>query len=279
MKKAIFLCFALLFVLFSCGKPAPSLEKPRVLVSVPAHQYFVEKIGGDTLSVHPLVPSGANPHIFEPTPREVEKTQGAALWFTVGESFENKILQVLQERNSSLAVVSMSEGVDLIAGCCASHSYDRHIWLSPKQAKIQARTVAANLIKTYPANEALYNKNLEELLGELDALDFKLTALLEPLKGETLLVSHPAFGYFCKDYGLHQISVEHEGKDPLPQHVASILEEARRSPIHSILLQPQYNNKGAELIAKNLHLPTFTIDPYSSDYIKMMESLGEVIAK
>ena len=224
MKKAIFLCFALLFVCFSCGKPAPAVEKPRVLVSVPAHQYFVEKIGGDTLSVHPLVPAGANPHIFEPTPREVEKTQGAALWFTVGESFESKILKVLKERNSSLLAVSMCEGLDLIGGTCSCHSYDRHIWLSPKQSKLQAQTIAASLIQAFPAHEGLYKHNLNGLLSELEALDLKLTAMLQPLKGETLLVSHPAFGYFCKDYGLRQISVEHEGKDPLPQHIASILE-------------------------------------------------------
>jgi zinc transport system substrate-binding protein len=173
----------------------------------------------------------------------------------------------------------MSEGIALIGGTCSCHSYDRHIWLSARQAKIQAQTIAASLIKAYPEYEVLYKKNLEGLLGELEALDLKLTAMLEPIKGETLLVSHPAFGYFCKDYDLRQISVEHEGKDPLPQHIASILEEARHSPIRSVLLQPQYNNKGAELIAKSLNIPTFTVDPYSSDYVKMMESLGEAIIK
>ena len=81
------------------------------------------------------------------------------------------------------------------------------------------------------------------------------------MKGRAILVSHPAFAYFCQDYALVQLSVEVEGKDPLPKDVTEILQKAKNYNIQSVLLEPQYSNKGAELIAQSMHLPTHMVDP------------------
>src|SRR5690606_22886961 len=140
-------------------------------------------------------------------------------------------------------------------------------------AKQQAQTIFETLSQEFPEHRVLFAKNLEELLAELDALDTSLHALLDSIENRSLLVSHPAFGYFCRDYGLEQISVEFEGKDPRPKSLERLLESVKETPPALSLALPQHNNKGIQIIAKELKVPLQIIDPYSSDYFSMMRAL------
>jgi zinc transport system substrate-binding protein len=145
--------------------------------------------------------------------------------------------------------------------------------MSPKVAKLQASAIEQALSKRFPELSMHFRANFDALIQELDALDQELQNALAHLKGTAFLVSHPAFGYFCQDYGLHQISVEHEGKDLRPKHLNYLLKTAHElHPTFGITL-PQHNNKGAELIAKELNIPLKRIDPYSHDYFEMMRNL------
>ena len=101
---------------------------------------------------------------------------------------------------------------------------------------------------------------------------------LPPSEKRAILVSHPAFGYFCREFGCEQISVEHEGKDPLPRDLEYILQHAKDENAKIVLLLPQHSNKGAILIAKELGIPTKMIDPYSADYIESILSLAKTLS-
>lgn len=270
--KSFLLVLSSFLLFFGCSKKGPVAEKrPTVVVSVPPYVYFVERIAGQDINAIPLIPPGSNPHLFEPSPKEVEEVRTAALWVRLHESFENKIATALQEQNKNLIVIDL----------CAHHSEeeDHHLWLSLKKAQEQAEAIASGLIRLYPEKESLYRANLDSFIEELQQLDAEIAQTLEPFKGEVILTSHPAFGYFCEDYGLMQLSIECEGKDPLPQDLADTLEFAKNYTVRSVLLQPQYNNKGAELIAGHLSLPTHSIDPYTSDYIQNLKELVHLIAQ
>ncbi len=296
MNKKIFTLFCLLvslLLLGSCQREEAVPKKSTVLISIAPYAYFVDKISEGTVQIECLVPEGANPHIYEPTPKAVERAQDAKLWLRLGESFDKKIDAVLKKHNPTLHVVNLTQGIELLSVCeeeslgeethhCHEHGdegKDIHIWLSPKLAKKQARAIAAGLIAIDPENEPLYTIGLKTCLSELDLLDQEITELLLPKKGSAILVSHPAFGYFCQDYDLIQLSVEMEGKDPLPQHITELLNQAKAYQITAVLLQPQYSNKGAELIAQELHLPTTTIDPYATNYIENLYYIAEIIAR
>jgi zinc transport system substrate-binding protein len=110
-------------------------------------------------------------------------------------------------------------------------------------------------------------------------LNEEISALLAPMRDKAILVSHPAFAYFCRDYHIVQLSIEVEGKDPLPKDVAEIIQKAKSYHIQSVLLEPQYSNKGAELIAKSMDLPTHMVDPYSENYSANLLSIAKVIAE
>jgi zinc transport system substrate-binding protein len=279
---------------FSCESKNPTKsEKPTVLVSVPPYVYFVKKIGKDAVEIETLVPAGANPHIYEAAPKEVQRHQSAALWIYLGEAFDKRALQFFKDVKNPIQVVDITKGIDLLSLCeedelVTEHAQchhgheegkDLHVWLSPKLAKAQAQKIGAALVALMPERQTFFETNLQALLSELDRLDNEITRLLEPLHGKAILVSHPAFGYFCHDYHLIQLSIEMEGKEPLPQHVTEILDKAKHYAVQAVLTEPQYSNKGAELIARSLHLPTHSVDPYAENYSENLLAIAKVIAE
>jgi zinc transport system substrate-binding protein len=280
MKKII----AAFLLLFSCNNPAQN-PTPSVLVTVPPYAYFVQRIAGDAVHVEVLVPPGANPHIYEPSPKQVQKILGVQVWFRLEEPVEQKILTVLKEQSPALKEVSLSQGIELISAqdhVCGLHhaheSQDRHIWMSPKLAEVQAKTILDALSTAYPAHQEAFQKGFEGLIRDLETLDQGISAKLKPFHGDAILVSHPAFGYYCQEFGLEQLSIECEGKDPLPQDIARTLSEAERKHVRGVFTQAQYNNKGAILIAEKLRLPIYSVDPYSSDYIENLNHITDLIA-
>lgn len=282
---SMFLSFLLLLAA-SCTKPSSSHEpaKPLILVSIAPYKFFTQRVAGPDFNVETVVPAGANPHIFEPTSRQVAAISKGAVWFRIGEPFEKKILPVFQEKNRAFTDFDLRNDIELIedhhlncSHCSMDHS-DRHIWLSPKLAIKQARSIAQTLADKFPEKKDLFFENAEKLASELSELDREIASILGLMKDKTLLVSHPAFGYFCKDYGLEQLSVEYEGKDPRPRHLEAVLQKASASHTNLALALPQHNNKGAQLIAEKLHVPVRMIDPYSPDYFETLRLLAHIIA-
>lgn len=260
---------------------------PAVLVSIAPYKLFVERIAGNTVTPILMVPAGASAHTYEPTPKQLIATSKADIWFTIGESFETRAVQAIKSHNPKFETIDLRQGVSMITAdpasglcccCCHANCQDLHIWLSAPQAKIQVATIANSLTKRYPANAELYKKNLETLLKDLDALDTDISAILNPLKMRTILVSHPAYAYFCRDYNLKQLSIEFEGKDPTPLQLTKVLNEARADKIDKVLVQPQYSSKGARLFATELHAKVIVLDPYSEQYFDAMRQIARSIA-
>lgn len=255
-----------------------------VLVSVAPYKHFVEKIAGDTVQVGLMVPAGASSHTYEPTPKETMAASKADAWFLIGETFETKAGKAIKSHHPQIQFFNLLEGIDLVKSgphscCCHPSCNDLHVWLSPRQAALQAKTIAAGLTQLYPANKELYQRNLEKLLTDFQELDNTIRAELTPIKKRWILVSHPAYAYLARDYDLHQLSIEFEGKDPTPRQLTKVLELARAHQIKTIFTQIQYSNKGARLIAEILGGKTVDLNPYAEDYFQSMRTISRQIAQ
>src|SRR5579871_4744924 len=194
--KALFykiFCFILLLGVFSCEKPTQQPTKPTVLVSIVPFAYFVQKIAQDTVNIEIFVPRGADPHTYEPTPKQVETAHKAALWLRIGEPFEDKVLKVLQKESGTLKTLEMWQGLPLLeleegSHSCCTHSscteeaQDKHIWLSPRLAKTQALRIKETLCTLYPEKSSLFEEGCSKFLQELDLLDKKIEQNLSSLK-------------------------------------------------------------------------------------------------
>ena len=279
MRQLQFLIACLCFSLVSCNgtKPQTTSSKPLILVSLPPYKTLVEQVAGQDFDVIAVVPVSADPHSYEPTSRQLSQLSKGEIWFRIGESFESKLLPLLPAKPVDLrnSVLMMEEG-----GChCHGHdTQDRHIWLSPKLMASQATTIAKELSYLYPEHAVEFQKRLAALELELVSLDRNIQAKIEGKTDRSFLVSHPAFAYFCREYNCHQLSVEHEGKEPRPKEVDQLLFAAIEQQAKVAISLPQHNNKGAQLIAGKLHIPVRMIDPYAADYAQTMLTLASLIA-
>lgn len=276
-----------LFISFFCIIPILGYpQAPVVLVSVPPYLYLVKKIAENTVSAESLIPSGANPHLYDPTPKQVQLQKQAVLWLKLGEKADQKAQRVFQEMKNPPLIIDLTEGIVLLSykdakGHCCTHqsAKDLHIWLSPKMMQAQAKKITQALIQLFPIHTELYQNNLTSLLKELEQTDRELVTTLKNKQGKAILVSHPAFAYFCRDYNLEQLSLEEEGKDCLPQYIPELLDKIKALGINGIIIEPQHGSKAAKLLAQNLEIPTYIIDPYSEDYIVSLKQIAEVIKK
>jgi zinc transport system substrate-binding protein len=149
-----------------------------------------------------------------------------------------------------------------------SQYQDVHVWMSPANNLIIAQNICKALQTADPANSAFYTANLNKFSEKLLALDEKLKQLLAPHKGKTFLVYHPAFGYFGKHYGLIQEAVETGGKSPSPKHLEQLINEAKKDNVKIIFVQPQFNEKYADIVAKAVGAKIVRIDPQLPDVLE-----------
>lgn len=205
------------------------------------------------------------------------------LWFRIGEPFETKALKAIKSVNPELQVVDLREGISLIHGSC-KHAHagghcgdDLHLWLSPKIAKVQANLIAKGLVKQFPENKSLYEKNLANFLNQLDTLDHFISETLAPVKNRTLIVSHPAYAYFCQEYRFNQLSIEFEGRDPTAKQLTKLLNDAKSTGVRYILVQPQYSDKAARLIGEQIGAKLISVDPYSENYDSTLRQIATLI--
>jgi len=203
---------------------------------------------------------------------------------------KKKIVKALEERDPNIHIVNLQEGLDLLSGDdateltpCLGHARhagrDLHTWLSTKLALKQSQMIADTLIALFPEHKESYQKNFNQLALDLQFLDRDLARLLAPYKGDAILVSHPALGYFCKDYDLIQLSIECEGKEPGPKDIEQILQKTEIYHVRCVLLQKGFSERGAMRIGTKLQLPIYRIDPYAKDYLKNMQQIAGYIAQ
>jgi len=268
--KALITVFLSSLLFFSCSNFKE--EKADILVSIAPYKFLVEQITKKTLQVTCVVPAGTNSHFFEPSPNSLKKAANAKVWFRIGEPFEKKLLPALQNQNATL------EGEDTL-NASSSSSKDIHVWMSPQRFLEQGKVVVEKLSQLYPEKASFFSENFAEFSQKIASLDEKILHLTSPLKKRVLLVSHPALGYFCSDYGFTQLSLEWEGKELSLKKVEELLQTLKKEKPVLVVTMPQHSNKGALYLAKKLNLPFKEIDPYSENYFLTLQDLAETLSK
>ncbi|MGO8820614.1 MAG: metal ABC transporter solute-binding protein, Zn/Mn family [Desulfomonilaceae bacterium] len=266
-------------------------EKPNVFVSIEPIEYFVKRVAGPLADVSVLVGPGQEPHTFEPTPKLVAKLADAQVLFKIGFPFEEALIKKAGSTFKNLKVVDLQQGIkmrtiseaeeesDHDAGVAHGHSHeasevDPHTWLDPQLAKIQAKTIADTLIRIDPDHRAIYEENLTKFQSDLDKVDNQLRSSLAPVKGKSFFVFHPAFGYFGDEYGLKQVAVEIEGKEPTARQLVRLIEQAKAQGVKVMFAEPQFPKKTAETLAKSIGGAVVLIDDLAPDYLNNLKDVA-----
>lgn len=163
--------------------------------------------------------------------------------------------------------------------CHTHRGLDPHIWLDPRLVITQAKNIEKALIKLYPQNEELYKQRTSAFIKELNSLHNSIKERLKDVKTKKFMVFHPSWGYFAKRYGLEQIPVEKEGKDPKPAELQKLINLAKTENIKVIFVAPQFSKKSANIIAKESGIKVIEIDPLPQDWMKGMEEVAKSFEK
>ena len=153
--------------------------------------------------------------------------------------------------------------------------FDPHIWLSPSLVKKQVTIIADALSKIIPEKAMLFQENLKSFTRKIDALDTDLRNTLKGKKGMRFMVFHPSWGYFADDYGLEQIAIESEGKEPKPAQLRKLIEHARKNDINVVFVQPQFSTKSATVVAREIGGEVIPVDPLAENWLTNMQVVAD----
>lgn len=242
----------------------------RVVATVPPQAWLVKRIGGDRVDVDVLLPPGASEHTYEPTPQQVARLADARLVVEVGHPallFERRLLDAMLVREPQPLVVEMVPGGAVTSPSQPhDHGSDPHVWLSPRAMRAAAADVEAALERLDPAGAPIYRANLRATVAEVDRLDAELRDDFARLPRRRFLVYHPAWGYFARDYGLQQVAIETDGKEPSPRRLVELVEEARRAGTRTVFVQRGEYDRPAQAIADELGAKVVALEPLAEDW-------------
>lgn len=266
--------------------PVPSYAQVNAVVTIVPQQTFLEKIGGDLVNIEVMVKPGSDPHSYEPKPSQMKAISKADLYFAMGIEFEHAWLPKFNAQNQSMRIVFTQRGVDFIKlekriyhGDHYHEGVDNHIWTSPRIVKIMTKNMVKALIRKDPKNKDIYAENLKKFHAEIDLLDSRLRQIFDPLPENTkFMIFHPAFEYFARDYGLKQIAIEYEGKEPKPKMLANIIKEAKKDGIKTIITSPEFSDKSAKTIAKEIGGSVVKLSPLAKNWSENLIRMAEIIA-
>lgn len=306
MKK-ILMAITLLFSSFA-------FANVNAVVSIVPQKTFVKAIGKDKVDVSVMVKPGNSPHTYEPKPSQMRNLSKADIYFSIGVEFEEAWLPKFANQNKKMKIVNMSKDIKRIPMVAHHHhedehehhadhdkdehehhadhdehkhhhhhhhgNLDPHVWISPDNVKVLAKTTLKYLIKIDRKNKNYYEKNYKEFIKHINETDKKIKEIFKNLpKDSKFMVYHPSWGYFAKQYDLVQVPVEIEGKAPKPKEVQELIKHAKEEKIKAIFINPEFSDQLARQIANELHISVISVSPLSENWSQNLIKFSKAIAK
>ena len=282
MRK-IYITLLIAILCGGCTSRRPADGEP-LYVSILPLRSLVQGIVGDDFDIEVLVPPGASPETFETTPRQFVGLNKARMVFNVGLiDFETMLLAKIEDQAK---VVNLSRGIELIAGTCShgshghthTHGIDPHVWTSPRALQKMAENAYEAIREAYP-DSVKYETNYRLLQQELKALDERTAARIAASDVEYFIIYHPALTYYARDYGLRQIAIEADGKEPSAKQLTQLIRQAREDGVRRILYQSQFPASAVEVIARDIDAEYAEVDPLREDVIANIEEITGIITR
>lgn len=305
-RKIAVLLLLIMMVLNGCRANAPAADNDKITVYTSFYTMydFTLKIAWDRVNLINMVPSGMEPHDWEPSPRDVAGLSGADLFIYNGAGMEGWVEKVLSSvNNPDLIVVETSKNIRLEK---AEHGeetdeedghshddleYDPHVWLDPMNAKMQMEAIRDGLVQADPQNSSFYQERFRECADKLDDLDKAFRQVSETFTRKEIVVAHAAFGYLCHAYGLEQVAIEglSSESEPTSARMAEIIDFVKEHDVKVIFFEELSNPKVAEAIARETGARTALLNPLEGlteesmkagkDYFSVMEDNLEALRK
>ena len=288
MKHIPLLLIIVLLVSCNMGKSEKSQdnEKPVIAVTIEPQRYFTEAIAGDKFDVISIVPKGSSPETYDPTPQQLVSLGDSKAYLRIGYiGFEQVWMDRLIDNTPHIQIFDTAKDIDLILGEAHDHGdhqhaggVEPHIWNSTNNALIIARNTYKALCQLDKENEAYYLNRYDSLCQRIMHTDSIIRKTLQqPGTAQSFMIYHPALSYFARDYGLQQISIEEGGKEPSPAHLKDLVDLCRQEDVRIIFIQPEFDRRNAEIIARETGTGIVPINPLSYNWEAEMLAVAQAL--
>ena len=283
MKRILYL-FIYIVLVVSCASNKNQSDEKVIYVSIAPIKPIVEAIVGDDFTVEILVPAGASPESFEPTPKQFIALNKAQLVLGTGLlDFEQQLLKRIHNQNK---VVDLSRGIVTISGSCSHthhgkhchHGIDPHIWCSPKSLSIMARNAHNAIVAAMP-DSVQYTAAYSALSERITTLDNEVAELASNASLPYFIIYHPALTYLARDYGLEQIAIENDGKEASAKRLAQIISKARVDGIKSVFYQSEFPESSVQIICEDIGANAVEINPLAEDIFTNIRDIARLITE
>lgn len=243
MKAPLVAAILATLLLIACGDEAmpasPGGSAARVVTTLPLLADFVRQVGGERVEVSSLLPTSADPHTYEPTPRDIQKLSKAELAIANGRGLEPLALKVMRANlPSGTPLIQLAEEIRT-----DEEDGGPHLWLDVANAREYARLIADALSRVDPGGTSAYRKNLERYLRDLEELDryARRRASVIPPERRMLVTTHDAFRHLARYLGLEVVTfvVPGPGQEPSPKAMARLVQTIQERDVPAVFTEPQ----------------------------------------
>ena len=285
--KRITLLIVIATILGACNSKKKQNEQPGkfITVSILPQKTFVEKIAGDDFIVNVLIPPGTSPAAYTLLPSQMKEISNSSIWFRIGYiGFEQSWKDKIEQANSKMKVVDLSEGLDLIVKEKVHQGnhvqligVDPHIWLSPVLVKEMAKRILDELSELNPEQSVKYKTNYLKFVKEIDQLNIEIAIKLKPFKGRKIIVFHPSLSYFAREYGLLQYSLESGGKEPTPQRMTELIDLSKKENIKVMYIQNEFDRENARVFAEEVNGKVIQVRPLDPAWAENLMEMTNIL--
>lgn len=245
-------------------------EKPLITVSIEPLRYFTEGVAGDKFDVCTMLPKGISPETYEPTGNQMVSLSNSNIYIMVGRlGFETTWMKRFKNTAPHMTVVNASDGIE--------EYNDPHVWTSVNNAQVILKNITRALIQADKKDSLYFINRCDSMSRKLTELDGRIRRMVSSSADKTFVVYHPTLTYFAKDYGLTQIPVERDGKEPSAGDMKNIINTAKASNVHTILLQKEFTGHNTEALSEAIDARVRVINPLAYDWQEEMENIAKAI--
>lgn len=254
-----------------------------IYVSIAPLKYVVEQIADSDTRVEVLVPETTSPESYSPTVQQIKALSEAQAYVSTGLiDFEQALAGKIGEIAPNTILLNLSDEVDVLEGDCGSqhdghsHGIDPHIWLSPRLVSGMGHRVAGLLSQFRPDSTSAYQQRASLFSKRIDSLDRYIRQVTENAKRNRFAIGHTSLTYFADDYGLKQIAIEADGKEPSVKVMKQLVDSLKKTGIKAVFFQRQTTDAAARTIARELpEGRTVEFDPLAPDWMGNMYRLAD----
>ncbi|MDO4691939.1 MAG: zinc ABC transporter substrate-binding protein [Porphyromonadaceae bacterium] len=258
----------------SGGSSEPN--KLRLAVTIAPTASLIEEIAGERAEVIILLPQGNTPESYEPTPRDLAALAKASAYLYVGQlGFERSWLSRIQELYPELSLISL-EGACLHGA--QQHNHDPHYWTGIRGIRTMSSNVYEALRGLDPTGDSVYRANFLKLEEKIALLEQETSDRLSTAPSRAFVIFHPSLTDFAEEFGLHQLVIEQDGKEPTPIQLQTLIQTARELGVKTVFIQKEFDEKLSASVAEELGAKQVVINPLGADWAEQLRLITSALS-